>query len=567
MNVFPFKKMFFDIYGTHDYMTFLISACSKDDDEMKALAKLNKKYTDERNESGMIDLLIKIGLLFEKMKGTIDDYLNAIFAYSFAMEKCFLDKYTKIKIELTIKCAKIYVIMGKKEKKRETAEQNGEIYQETDETNDDLDNGYDNYNISTEAENHVIYECEYLTSAILMFNIAVDTIERTQQNTEKLINIFWEIVKIQKKQNKYKDAISTLNKCLRISVNTKTIKHEDSLLIISEMAHIHRLILELGQAFKYYTMVFKIQNEEPITYIQTLKLLKTMISLGHVSFFQGNSIDALYYYKTALKKSEEIIEPSNKVIEDLLTCISTVYIYSNHPEKALKYKQILIERGLDTKIIEATYIKNNIIQKSCACCFEIKEKLFLCSGCHKVHYCNREHQIKDWSYHKLFCLNESSSKIKLESLKPKFMALTQTAHPNEIFGTLFYIKNRSLYKRASNGEFYSMVEIGRMSHDNGYFNESLKWFCKMAVRENTGAEYYVGLAYLYGKGTNKNIVEAIKWLSLAANKYHAEAQYELGVLYYNINNTSQGVGWVRLAAVQKHKRAIQMLENLGVPLL
>ena len=116
MNVFPFKKMFFDIYGTHDYMTFLISACSKDDDEMKALAKLNKKYTDERNESGMIDLLIKIGLLFEKMKGTIDDYLNAIFAYSFAMEKCFLDKYTKIKIELTIKCAKIYVIMSKKEK-------------------------------------------------------------------------------------------------------------------------------------------------------------------------------------------------------------------------------------------------------------------------------------------------------------------------------------------------------------------------------------------------------------------------------------------------------------------
>ena len=103
--------------------------------------------------------------------------------------------------------------MGKKEKKRQTAKQNGEIYQETDETNtDDLDNDYENYNISTEAENHIIYECEYLTSAILMFNIAIDTIERTQQNTEKLINIFWEIVKIQKKQNKKVQGSNKLQK-------------------------------------------------------------------------------------------------------------------------------------------------------------------------------------------------------------------------------------------------------------------------------------------------------------------------------------------------------------------
>lgn len=559
MSFLTFQKIFFETYGIIDYMDFLIKACSKTQKQVKDLEQLYKKYVAENNTSAIIDLLIKIAILFEEMKGSTEDYLNAIFAYSFAMEKCIF-KYDKIKIKISINCGKIFGIISKKEK---TKKEYGEDIEDEYELEDDDDL----YNLSTEPENHIIYECEYLKSSILMYNIAVDILEQTKENPEILINVLFEIAKIQKKQKKYKDAIATLNKCLRVSISLKTISHHDTLYIISEIANIHRLILEFGQSFKYYNMVLKYQSNEPTNYIQTLKVLKTMISLGHVSFFQGNCMEALNYYKTALKKSYENIQPEdNTVIEHLLTCLSTIYIYSNQPEKALKYKQILIKSGFNTKIIDETLKKYNITQKFCACCYQRQEKLFLCSGCHKTYYCNREHQIKDWANHKLFCCNESSSKIKSQSqlFKPKLMALTQTPYHNEIFGTIFYIKNRLLYSKAVKGDHYSIIQLARLCHENSYYDEAFKWFSKIAVMGQTGAEYYIGLSYLYGKGTLKNITEAIKWLLLAANKYNGDAQYELGVLYYNIKNTAEGVGWIKLAAAQKQIRAIKMLENLGV---
>ena len=554
MSFLSFEKIFLKTYGMTENIGLLIRACFKTEKQVKEFEQLYKKYVSENNTRGIINLLLKIGKLFEEMKGSTEDYLNAIFSYGFAMEKCIC-KYDKLKIALSINCGKNFEIISKKEKTKATGREYNEIDEEA---NDD-----NLYNLSTEPENHILNKCEYLTNSIIMYNIAVDILEHTQDNPEKLINILFEIAKIQKRQKKYQDGIITLNKCLRVSISFKTISHTDTLFIISELANIHRLILEFGKSFKYYNMVFKYQSNEPVNYIQTLKLLKTMISLGHISFFQGNCIKATDYYKAAFEKSKEI-EKNNTIIEDLLTCISTAYIYCNQPEKALKYKQILIEHGLNTKIIDETYKRYNTIHKFCACCYQIKEKLFLCSGCLKVHYCNQEHQIKDWSNHKLFCAKESSSKIKLQSFKPKFIALTQKAHPNEIFGTVFYTKNQLLYKKAVKGNIYSISQFARLCHNNSYFEEAFKWFSKIALTGQHSAEYYIGLAYLYGKGIHKNIPEAIKWLLLASNKYNADAQYELGIIYYNMNNTDEGVGWIKLAAAQKHTRAIKMLENLDV---
>ena len=557
MSFFEFKQIFKETYGITDYMSFLIRQCSKTPKEMEDFIKLHQKYVFEKNIPALINLLIKIGGLLEKMEGQI---VNALLTYGVAMEKCIF-KYDKRKIDLSIKCAKINEILSKK--------QNPEKYNEIDDDgmygmiDEEIFGVNGQYNLRTDPRLN-IFECEFLTSSIIMYNIAVDVLEHTQDNPQKLINILLDIAKIQKKQNKHKDAIETLNKCLRVSINLQTISHPDTLFIITELAYLHLLISKFGQSFKYYNTVFKYQNIENPNYTQTIQLLGTMISLGHVSFCKGNCIEAIDYYTNALKKSEGIIEPTNNVIVNILTFLSISYIYYNKPEKALKYKQILIERGFNTMIIDETYKKYNFTQKFCACCYQIKEKLFLCSGCHKVHYCNREHQIKDWSNHKLFCLQEKSKKIKFELLKPKFMALTNYPHPNDFFGTIFYMTNRSLYKRAVQGDAYSMAQFASLCHNHSYHDQSFKWFSKLAVRGNISAQYYIGLSYLYGKGIHINISEAIKWLLLAANKYHADAQYELGILYLNINNSSEGVGWIKLAAVQKHKIALEMLENLGV---
>lgn len=555
MSFSHIQKIFRETYGITDYMSFLIRECSKTPKEMEDFTKLHQKYVFERNIPALINLLVKIGGLLQEMEGQI---INALLAYGIAMEKCIF-KYDKTKIDLSINCGRIYEILSKKENPEKYTEIDG-MYQTI---NEEMFAMNGQYNLSIDPQNQ-IFECEIMTNAIIMYNIAVDVLEYTQDNPQKLINVLLYISKIQKTQNKNKDAIETLNKCLRVSIKINTIKHPDTLFIITELAYLHQLISEFGQSFKYYNTVFKYQNIEDPDYTQTIQLLETMISLGHVSFSQGNCIESIDYYINALKKSEGIIEPNNNIIVNILTFLSISYIYYNKPEKALKYKQILIERGFNTRVIDESYKKYHFTQKFCACCYQIKEKLFLCSGCHKTHYCNREHQIKDWSNHKLFCSQEKSKRIKFELLKPKFMALTNHTHPNEFFGTIFYITNRSLHKKAVEGDAYSMYEFGCLCHNHSYYDQSFKWFSKLAVRENDSAQYYIGLSYLYGKGIHINISEAIKWLLLAANKYHVDAQFQLGILYLDINNTTEGVGWIKLAAAQKHKKAIKMLENFDV---
>ena len=535
---FTFSEKFFsETYNIEDYMIYLIELCSINEKQQEHFTKLYKKYVKTNRIFGIINLLNEMGLLFEeKEPKSHDTYLNSLLTYSFAIENCIPGKHDNIKIDLTIKCGKISKLISEHDFKEEDHKDHSE-------------------------KDHKICKCNYLESAIIMYNIAVEILERTNQNPQKLSDVLFDIAEIQKKQKKYRDAIETLNKSLRIIINLKTINHQDSIYIISELACLHRFLLEFGKAFTYYNIVLKHQMSQPNNHLQ---IINTMINLGHVSFYKGNSIEALYYYTTCLKNGEKILSLNHKIIEDILNCLSRVYIYSNQFEKAFKYKQILFERGLSTKTINDIFEKYCMDFKFCSCCYQIKEKLFLCSGCHKVHYCNQEHQIKDWSNHKLFCSQEKLSRIKLQLLKPKFMALTQKPQQNESINKLFYLKNRILYKKANEGDIYSILKLGDLCIYNDYKEEALKWFTKAAVKGESMGEYYIGLAYLYGRGIHKSTSEAIKWLLLASNKYNKDAQFDLGILYYNIHNTDEGVGWIKLAAVQGQQKAIKMLKDIGL---
>ena len=538
INCFTFSEKFFsETYNIEDYMIYLIELCSINEKQLEHFTNLYKKYVKTNRIYGIINLLNEMGILFEeKEPKSHDTYLNSLLTYSFAIEKCIPVKHDNIKIDLSIKCGKILKLISEHDFKEGDHKEHYE-------------------------EDHKMCKCNYLESAIIMYNIAVEILERTNQNPQKLSDVLFDIAQIQKKQRKYKDAIETLNKSLRITISLKTIKHQDSIYIIGELACIHRFLLEFGKAFTYYNMVLKNQISQINNH---LPIINTMVNLGHVSFYRGHSLEALYYYITSLKNSEKILPVNHKIIEDILNCISRVYIYCHKYEKALKYKQILLNRGFSTKIIDNLFEKYLIDNKFCSCCYQTKEKLFLCSGCHKVYYCNRKHQIKDWSNHKLFCQQENSTKMKFQLQKPKFMALTQKPHQYEPIDKLFYIKNKILYKKAIEGNINYILILGDTCRENNYKEEAFKWFSKAATRGETTAEYYIGLAYLYGYGINKSIPEATKWLLLASNKYNSDAQFELGILYYNIHNTDEGVGWIKLAAVQKHPKAIKMLEDLGL---
>ena len=54
--------------------------------------------------------------------------------------------------------------------------------------------------------------------------------------------------------------------------------------------------------------------------------------------------------------------------------------------------------------------------------------------------------------------------------------------------------------------------------------QAFKWFKKAAMDEHVFAQYYLGLCYLYGRGTEQNDSSAWKWISRSADYFYDKAQ-------------------------------------------
>lgn len=76
----------------------------------------------------------------------------------------------------------------------------------------------------------------------------------------------------------------------------------------------------------------------------------------------------------------------------------------------------------------------------------------------------------------------------------------------------------------------------------------------MAVREDVGIQYELGLCYYKGEGVPQSYTEAVKWFRRAAEQGFALAQLALGECYYNAKGVSQSdemaAMWCRKAAEQ-----------------
>ena len=160
------KKIFFDLYGVEDYMIHLIELCSTNTKQVKHFTKLYETYLASDNVLGIINLLNEIGTLFEKMDPHLsNNNLNAIFAYSFAIEKCIDIKHDNLKIDLSIKCGKM-------------AELNSSLKEKDQEK--DQDQEYDGeleYDFKQERLiSKKLSECNYLESALLIYGIAIEII-------------------------------------------------------------------------------------------------------------------------------------------------------------------------------------------------------------------------------------------------------------------------------------------------------------------------------------------------------------------------------------------------------
>jgi len=93
------------------------------------------------------------------------------------------------------------------------------------------------------------------------------------------------------------------------------------------------------------------------------------------------------------------------------------------------------------------------------------------------------------------------------------------------------------------------------SADNNTFTKSLKTNRHLAEIGDAEGQYQLGKLYDYGKGVNRDAVEAAKWYEKAATQGHVEAQRALGLLNtpagnYVFSTPENSVKWFQAAAEQ-----------------
>ena len=143
-------------------------------------------------------------------------------------------------------------------------------------------------------------------------------------------------------------------------------------------------------------------------------------------------------------------------------------------------------------------------------------------------------------------------------------------------------KAKDWYVRAAErGHTEAMYELGfhyDLSGDelkDGYREsmlEARKWYTLAAKQGHAEAAYRLGRIYYYGFGFDRfedHRGEAIKCFEFAAEKGLDEAQYTLAVCYYwgygTEKNVEKSLKWLRMAAEQGNKDAIDWLRALGQP--
>lgn len=94
---------------------------------------------------------------------------------------------------------------------------------------------------------------------------------------------------------------------------------------------------------------------------------------------------------------------------------------------------------------------------------------------------------------------------------------------------------------------------GDIGYTNSYTN-AIFWLKKAAGQGDPPANYYLGLCYENGKGTETNLAEATKCFRFAADSDYADAEDELGTCYVYGRDVeqdpSQAVVWYKKAADQ-----------------
>lgn len=86
---------------------------------------------------------------------------------------------------------------------------------------------------------------------------------------------------------------------------------------------------------------------------------------------------------------------------------------------------------------------------------------------------------------------------------------------------------------ASTGQ---ILKRSQANFREGNYTEAFEKLQPLAEKDNPDAQYAIGYMYYYGKGTEKDIVQAQKWIRNAANQGQPQAIKAMSLLNKNNDN-------------------------------
>lgn len=115
------------------------------------------------------------------------------------------------------------------------------------------------------------------------------------------------------------------------------------------------------------------------------------------------------------------------------------------------------------------------------------------------------------------------------------------------------VRNRKIaklhYQKAVElGNISALLKLGKISLSEDKSEEALKYYQKAAGLGRMEARRQVGLMYMEGSGTKKDLVTAEKWLELAVSSGSTNAKYDLSRLYLLTKDEEKAVRLLREAA-------------------
>jgi DNA-directed RNA polymerase subunit RPC12/RpoP len=102
----------------------------------------------------------------------------------------------------------------------------------------------------------------------------------------------------------------------------------------------------------------------------------------------------------------------------------------------------------------------------------------------------------------------------------------------------------------------------------GKYSEAFPWLKTSAGLGHREARYYLGLAYLYGRGTVQNYLLAFEQIQASARQSYLNAQHQLGVMYRDgvgtQINREQAYIWLNIAASGGHETATHDRDKMAM---